>query len=63
MLTLTFTSCMAPRADAFCAALTRYVGDQLQIATTFVGDTPWQERERRFDAPTGRLSTCGRSEP
>jgi phosphonate transport system substrate-binding protein len=56
MLTLTFTSCMAPRADAFCAALTRYVGDQLQIATTFVGDIPWQERERRFDA--GAIDCC-----
>jgi phosphonate transport system substrate-binding protein len=56
MLTLTFTSCMAPHADAFCAALARYVGEQLQIATTFVGDIPWQERERRFDA--GAIDCC-----
>jgi phosphonate transport system substrate-binding protein len=56
MLTLTFTSCMAPRADAFCAALTRYIGDQLQIATAFVGDIAWQERERRFDA--GAIDCC-----
>jgi phosphonate transport system substrate-binding protein len=56
MDTLSFTSCMAPRADAFCAALARYVGDQLQIATTFIGDIAWQERERRFD--TGAIDCC-----
>jgi phosphonate transport system substrate-binding protein len=56
MHSLTFTSCMAPRADAFGAALARYIGDHLQIATTFVGDIPWQERERRFDA--GAIDCC-----
>jgi phosphonate transport system substrate-binding protein len=56
MRTLTFTSCMAPHVDAFCDALAQHIGDQLQIATAFVGDMPWQERERRFDA--GAIDCC-----
>lgn len=56
MQPLTFTSCMAPRADAFGVALARYISDRLQIPTTFVGDIPWQERERRFDA--GAIDCC-----
>jgi phosphonate transport system substrate-binding protein len=53
---LTFTSCQAPRADAFGVALARYLSDHLHIPTSFVGDIPWQERERRFDA--GAIDCC-----
>jgi phosphonate transport system substrate-binding protein len=47
---------MAPRADSFCAALARYIGDQLQIPIAFIDDIAWQERERRFDA--GDIDIC-----
>jgi phosphonate transport system substrate-binding protein len=56
MQRLTLTSCMAPGADSFCAALARYIGDQLQIPVAFIDDIPWQERERRFDA--GAIPIC-----
>ncbi len=56
MQTLTITSCMAPLADAFCATLAHYIGEQLALPTAFIGDIPWQERERRFDA--GAIPIC-----
>ena len=54
--TLRFTSCQAPVAEAFCAGVARHIGEQLGIATTFVGDVPWQERLQQFD--TGRIHVC-----
>jgi phosphonate transport system substrate-binding protein len=56
MQMLTITSCMAPFADAFCATLAHYIGEQLALPTAFIGDLPWQERERRFD--TGAIPIC-----
>jgi phosphonate transport system substrate-binding protein len=56
MQTLAITSCMAPLADAFCATLARYIGEQLALPTAFIDDLPWQERERRFDA--GAIHIC-----
>lgn len=53
---LTFTSCQAPIAEAFCEALVALVGRRLGVATHFVADVPWQGRERRFDA--GEIQVC-----
>jgi phosphonate transport system substrate-binding protein len=53
---LRFTSCQAPSADRFCAAVTRFVGERLGIPTEFVDDVPWQERERLFDR--GEIDVC-----
>ncbi|HEY9648450.1 MAG TPA: PhnD/SsuA/transferrin family substrate-binding protein, partial [Chroococcidiopsis sp.] len=46
---LIFTSCMAPNMDGLGQAIARYVGDRLSMATTFVNDIPWPEREARLD--------------
>ena len=54
--TLRFTSCQAPVAEAFCASVTRFVGEYLGIAVEFVDGMPWQERLREFDA--GRIHVC-----
>ena len=50
MRELQITSCMAPNADFICADLAGYISERLQLPTTFIGDIPWQERERLFDA-------------
>jgi ABC-type phosphate/phosphonate transport system substrate-binding protein len=50
MRDLYITSCMAPNADFICADLAGYISEQLQLPTAFIGDIPWQERERLFDA-------------
>ena len=42
-------SIQAQNADVVCAAITAYLGKQLGIATRFVDDVSWQERERLFD--------------
>jgi phosphonate transport system substrate-binding protein len=47
---------MAPNADAICADLACYISEQLHHPTTFIGDIPWQERERLFDA--GQIHVC-----
>jgi phosphonate transport system substrate-binding protein len=46
---LRFTSCHAEIAESFCKALTAFIGDRLAIPSEFVGDIPWQERERLLD--------------
>jgi phosphonate transport system substrate-binding protein len=51
-----FTSCQAPGADPFCAALVQLIGDRLGLGTEFVDDVPWKERERRFDQ--GAIDVC-----
>jgi phosphonate transport system substrate-binding protein len=56
LLSVRFTSCQAPNADLFCDAVVRFVGDRLGIRTQFVGDLPWQERERGFDR--GEIEVC-----
>jgi phosphonate transport system substrate-binding protein len=53
---LRFTSCQAPIAEAFAAAVARQVGEQLAIAVEFVDGIPWQERLFEFDA--GRIHVC-----
>ena len=50
MNTLTFTSCQAASVDFVGEAMAAYVGRALGIATAFVGDIPWKEREARLDA-------------
>ena len=51
-----FTSCQAPAAEAFCAAVARYVGDRLGIAVEVEDGLPWRERLRAFDE--GRIHVC-----
>jgi len=53
---LRFTSCQAPIAEAFCAGVTKHVGEQLGIAVEFVDEIPWPQRLREFDA--GRIHVC-----
>ena len=48
-LLLKFTSCQAESAEFIGRAVARYVGDQLAIATRFVDDVPWPQRERLLD--------------
>ena len=55
-LTLTFTSCQAPSAEAFCASVVGFIGEQLGVRTVFVRDAPWQDRERWFDQ--GDIDVC-----
>jgi len=47
---LKIASCMAENTEPFCRALARYIQNKIGIATEYVGDIPWQERERMFDA-------------
>jgi phosphonate transport system substrate-binding protein len=51
-----FTSCQAPAAEAFAAAVARYVGERLAVPVEFEDGLPWQERLRAFDA--GRIHVC-----
>jgi phosphonate transport system substrate-binding protein len=51
-----FTSCQAPAAEAFGAAVARYVGERLGIPVEFEDRLPWRERLRAFDA--GRIHVC-----
>ena len=53
---LRFSSCQAPIAESFCKALTAYIGDKLSIPSEFIGDIPWQERERLLDL--GDIQVC-----
>jgi phosphonate transport system substrate-binding protein len=49
MQPITFTSCQAEIAEFSCRAIAGYVAERLDRPTEFVGDIPWQERERRLD--------------
>jgi phosphonate transport system substrate-binding protein len=49
MQLIRITSCQAPNADFVCQALTEYVAEKLDIATTFINDITWQEREQLLD--------------
>lgn len=51
-----FTTCMAKNADFICRGIADYVGARLGVATEFINDIGWQERERRFDA--GEIDVC-----
>ena len=51
-----FTSCQAPAAEAFCAAVARYVGQRLGIPVEVEDGLPWPERLRAFDE--GRIHVC-----
>jgi len=53
---LTLTSCMAPNADAVCAAIAQYLTHHLDIPTEFINHISWVDRERLFDA--GELLIC-----
>jgi phosphonate transport system substrate-binding protein len=53
---LTFTSCQAPIAEAFGAAVAAAVGERIGVATRFVNDIPWPERLVVFDE--GRIDVC-----
>ncbi len=53
---LRVASCMAPNADDTCRAIARYLERKLGIATEFVDDVSWCERERQFDA--GEIQLC-----
>jgi phosphonate transport system substrate-binding protein len=43
-------------AEAFCAAVARFVGEYVGIEVEFVDGMPWQERLAEFDA--GRIHVC-----
>ena len=53
---LRFTSCQAEIAEPFCRALAAFIGDKLAIPSEFIGDIPWQERERLLDR--GDIDVC-----
>lgn len=53
---LRFTSCQAEIAESFCRALSSFIGKRLGVSAEFVGDIPWQERERLLDA--GEIDVC-----
>jgi ABC-type phosphate/phosphonate transport system substrate-binding protein len=53
---LRFSSCQAPIAEPFCKALTAFIGAKLSIPSEFIGDIPWQERERLLDR--GDIHVC-----
>ena len=53
---LRFTSCQAEIAESFCKALAAFIGDKLAIPTEFIGDIPWQQRERLLDR--GDIHVC-----
>jgi phosphonate transport system substrate-binding protein len=50
MQLIKLTSCQAPNADFICQAITEYLAEKLNIATTFINDISWQEREQLLDA-------------
>ena len=57
---LRFTSCQADIAESFCKALAAFIGDKLAIPSEFIGDIPWQERERLLDRGDIHVSwICG----
>ena len=47
---LQFTSCQAPNADYFGAALTQYVAHKLSIDSQFINKIPWQARLQQVKA-------------
>ncbi len=47
---LKLTSCQSENSEHVGRALSRYLEDQLGIATMFVDDIHWRERERLLDA-------------
>ena len=53
---LRFASCQAEIAESFCRALSAFVGRRLGVPAEFVGDIPWQERERLLDF--GEIDVC-----
>lgn len=53
---LRFTSCQAEIAESFCKTLAVFVGEKLGIPAEFIGDVPWQERERLLDR--GDIHVC-----
>jgi phosphonate transport system substrate-binding protein len=46
---LKLTSIQSSSADFICRRITQHLANQLGICTEFVGDIPWQERERLLD--------------
>src|SRR5215471_18898483 len=53
---LRFSSCQAEIAESFCRALSAFIGEKLGVSTEFIGDVPWQERERLLDC--GHIDVC-----
>ena len=53
---LTFTSCQAPIAEAFGAAVAAAVGGRIGVSTRFVNEIPWPERLVAFDER--RIDVC-----
>jgi phosphonate transport system substrate-binding protein len=47
---------MAQNADFVCGLVTRYISERLGIATEFVNNIPWQQRELLLDAE--RIQVC-----
>jgi len=47
---LRFTSCMAPNMESMCREIVALAAARVGVGAEFVGDIPWQERERRFAA-------------
>jgi phosphonate transport system substrate-binding protein len=51
-----FTTCMAENTDFICREISIYAGNRLGVATEFVNNISWQERERLFDS--GEIQVC-----
>lgn len=47
---------MAPNADETCGRIADYLSDALEMSICFVGDMPWQQREKLFDR--GEIDVC-----
>src|SRR5262245_144382 len=56
VVVLRFSSCQAPIAEPFCAALASAIGAKLGIGSEFVGGISWQERDRLLDR--GEIHVC-----
>ena len=53
---LRFSSCQAEIAESFCRALSAFIGERLGVSTEFIGEVPWQKRERLLDC--GQIDVC-----
>ncbi len=53
-------SIQSPNAAAICREIAGYIGDQLGMATEFVEEISWQEREQWLDAGQAHVGwICG----
>lgn len=60
MQSIKVISIQSENAAGTCRQITRYLGEQLGLATEFINDIPWQEREYLLDTQQVQLGwICG----